>query len=257
MSIPFGLFLLGVSMLCAIGGLILAQRLVPIGLRREQNDVAGFIYAVLGVIYAVLLGLVVVAVWQQWNDATAAADEEASSLAEIYGLAHSMPEPEGRHVQELARSYARVVVREEWPLMQDGRSSPHAWDLLDEIRNSLQSLGPTTPSQQVLYEQGLERMHDLADARRERLLDADEGLPAILWVVLIIGGIVVVGFTYLFGLDSTNVHLLMVASLVLVISLVLLTVAALDYPFTGDITVGPDALEHVLGRFESSSLRDL
>src|SRR5918993_1917988 len=41
--------------------------LVPIAVRRQHNDVAGFIYAVLGVVYAVLLGLMVVAVWEEWN----------------------------------------------------------------------------------------------------------------------------------------------------------------------------------------------
>jgi hypothetical protein len=43
----------------------------------------------------------------------------------------------------------------------------------------------------------------------------------------------------------------------LVISLVLFTVAALDYPFKGDVRVGPEAFELVLGRFGSSNLSDL
>jgi hypothetical protein len=257
MSIPVGLLLLCVAMALAVGGLILVQRLVPIALRRQHNDVAGFIYAVLGVTYAVLLGLMVVAVWEQWEAAAHTADDEASSLAEIFWMADRLPESDGRHIQVLARSYARVVVDEEWPLMEHEKSSRRAWDLLDDIRASLQDLDPSTPEQQVLYEQGLERMRDLADARRDRLLEAENGLPVILWVVLITGGIIVVGFTYLFGLQSTVIHLLMVGSLALVIALVLFTVAALNYPFKGDITIGPEAMEHVLGRFHSSKLSDL
>ena len=66
-----------------------------------------------------------------------------------------------------------------------------------------------------------------------------------------------VGFTYLFGLESTVIHLLMVGSLALVIALVLFTVSALNYPFRGDITIDPEAMEHVLGRFQSSRLSDL
>lgn len=178
-------------------------------------------------------------------------------MAEVFWLAHRLPQPEGHHLQELARSYARVVVNEEWPLMERGKVSPKAWAILDEIRDSMQSVDPSTPAQQVLYEQGLQQVSDLADARGERLLDAEVGLPAILWVVLIIGGVEVVGFTYLFGLQSTTVHVLMVASLTLVTALVLFTVAALDYPFKGDVRIGPDAFEQVLGRFESSKLSDL
>jgi hypothetical protein len=257
MSIPVGLLLLCLAMAFAVGGLILVQRLVPIALRRQHNDVAGFIYAVLGVTYAVLLGLMVVAVWEQWEAAKVTADEEASSLAEIFWIADRMPEPEGREVQELCRAYARVVVDEEWPLMSQERSSPRAWDLLDDIRAKLQGIDPANPQEQALYEQSLERMRDLADARRDRLLEAEEGLPGILWVVLVTGGLVVVGFMYLFGMDSTVIHLLMVASLALVIALVLFTVAALNFPFKGDITIHPEAMQHVLDRFHTSKLSDL
>ena len=188
MSIPIGLLLLCIYMLLAAGGLILVQRSVPIAMRRQHNDVAGFIYAVLGVVYAVLLGLVVVAVWEQWNAAADRADQEASELAEVFWVADRMPESKGHNIQELVHSYARVVVEEEWPLMRQGKSSQKAWALLDEIRSEVQDFQPSTPAQTVLYEQGLERVHELADARRERLLLADHGLPAILWVVLIIGG---------------------------------------------------------------------
>jgi hypothetical protein len=47
----------------------------------------------------------------------------------------------------------------------------------------------------------------------------------------LIGDVIVVAFTYLFGLQSTLVHTLMVAALALTIALVLFTVGALDYPF--------------------------
>jgi hypothetical protein len=196
-------------------------------------------------------------VWEDWNAANAVVDQEASELAEIFWLAHRLPQPEGHRLQELARSYARVVVKEEWPLMERGKVSPKAWTILDEIRDDIQRMQPATPTQQVLYEQGLQQVSDLADARRERLLDAEQGVPTVLWVVLIIGGVEVVGFTYLFGLQSTTVHVLMIMSLTLIIALVLFTVAALDYPFEGDIHIGPDAFEQVLGRFESSKLSDL
>ena len=257
MRIATGLFLICLAMLVAGSGLVLVQRLMPTRRRMQHNDVAGFIYAVLGVAYAVLLGLMVIAVWEEWNAANAAVDQEASELAEVFWLAHGLPRPEGPHLQELARSYARVVVNEEWPLTERGKVSPKAWAILDEIRNEMQKMKPATQAQQVLYEQGLQQVSDLADARSERLLDAEEGLPTILWVVLIIGGVEVVGFTYLFGLESTTVHVLMVTSLTLIIALVLFTVAALDYPFKGDIHIDPNAFQQVLGRIESSKLSDL
>jgi hypothetical protein len=241
----------------AVGGLVLVQRLVPIERRQEHNDVAGFIYAVLGVAYAVLLGLMVVADWQDWQQAQETATQEANELAAVFWLAHGLPQPEGRHIQELARDYARVEVHEEWPLMERGKSSPKAYELLDGMKASVEALRPTNDAQAGLYDNELERLHELGDARRARLLEAEEGLPAILWAVLLVGGAITVGFTYLFGLRSTTVHMLMVAALALVIGLVLFTVAALDFPFRGDVRIGPEAFEQVLGRFESSKLSDL
>jgi hypothetical protein len=58
-------------------------------------------------------------------------------------------------------------------------------------------------------------------------------------------------------MENDLTHALMVATLALIISLVLFTVAALNFPFRGDVHVGPDAFEQVLGRFESSDLSDL
>jgi hypothetical protein len=262
MRISTGLLIVAVAILMAVGGLVLVQRLYSTDQRKQHNDVAGFIYAVLGVAYAVLLGLTLIAVWEKWNTAEALTTDEANELAGIFWWAHALPQPEGRHIQQLVRSYAEVVVEDEWPLMAQGSSSPKAWATLDELRATILGLKPTTEAQQMGYDQMryneiLVQLHDLGNARRERLLAAEQGLPPILWVVLILGGVITVGFTYLFGLDNTLVHLLMVAALALIISISLFTVAALDYPFKGDIHIHPTAYENDLERFRVSKLSDL
>jgi hypothetical protein len=88
-------------------------------------------------------------------------------------------------------------------------------------------------AEQVLYREPLDRINELADARNARLVEAGESIPTVLWGVLIVGGILVVGFTYLFGLENTLVHKLMVGVLALSISLVLFSIGVLDYPFSG------------------------
>src|SRR5919199_6194000 len=248
MRIVTGLLIVALAMLIAVGGLVVVQRIYSTELRKQYNDVAGFIYAVLGVAYAVLLGLVLSAVWEKWDAAEAVTTDEANELAGIFYYAHALPQPEGRHVQELVRSYAQVVVEDEWPLMAQGRSSPEAWATLDELRATILGLNPPTAQQlgydQARYNQMLEQLHDLGNARRERLLAAEQGLPPIMWIVLILGGVITVSFTYLFGLENTLVHLLMVAALAMIISISLFTVAALDYPFKGDIRIHPAAYEN-------------
>jgi hypothetical protein len=146
--------------------------------------------------------------------------------------------------------------------MEQGRASPKAWATLDELRGTILGLDPPTGAQQVPYSQErynqiLEQLHGVGDARRERLLAASEELPTILWVVLIGGGVITIAFTYLFGLENTVVHTLMVAALAMILSLSLFTVAALDHPFKGDVRIHPAAFEQVLERFHESKLSDL
>jgi Protein of unknown function (DUF4239) len=265
MSVVYGVLVVCGACLAAVLGLALVQRLVPTAIRQEQNDVAGFIYAVVGVIYAVLLALVVIATWEEFGRARVTVEAEANALAEIFWLAHRLPEPEGRELQELCQSYAEEVVNVGFPLMAQGRTpsldssqqSSRAWILIDDIRASLQEVEPRSVAGQELYAEGLDQVQRLADARRMRLVMAEESLPAVLWIVLIVGGIVAVGFAYLFGMENTWAHALMVGSLAGVISLVLFTIGAMDHPFSGAARVGPEAFELVLQRFESSKLSEL
>src|ERR687896_921682 len=180
--------MVAVAVLIAVAGLTLVQRLVPVTIRKEHNDVAGFIYAVLGVIYAVLIALVVIAVWEDYAAARDTVEREASELDDVFRLAHPLPEPEGRQLQELARSYAQVVVDEEWDLMAQGRTSPRAWDLLDEMTLRFENVEVRTKAEEVLYAEALNRINELADARNARLVEAGEGIPTVLWGVLVVGG---------------------------------------------------------------------
>ena len=251
----YGVLTVCAAMLVAVAGLAAVQRIVPAERRLEHNDVAGFIYAVVGVIYAVLLALVVIAAWEELEEARATVRDEASALADVFWLARRLPEPEGPRIQELARSYATVVAEEEWETMAQGAgSSPEAWELMDEMRLLAQDMEVDSLSDQVLFEQGLERVDELADARRARMVEAEEGVPAVLWAVLAFGGIVTVGFTYLFGLENTWSHRLMVAAVAGLIGLVLFTIGVLEYPFSGGTRIGPEAFELVLRRFETSTL---
>jgi protein-S-isoprenylcysteine O-methyltransferase Ste14 len=264
-SILYGVLVVGGVCLAAVGGLTLVQFLVPATSRQQHNDVAGFIYAVLGVIYAVLLALVVIAVWEDFGRARETVESEANATAEIFWLAHRLPEPERGRLQELTRSYAEEVVEREWPLMREGQAplmeqgqaTPNGWVLVDDIRATVQEVEPETPAEGALYAEGLDQVEELASARRMRLVEAEEGLPAVLWVVLISAGVAAVGFTYLFGLESSWAHMLMVAALAAVIGLVLYTIGAMEHPFSGGASIGTEAFELILERFETSRLSDI
>jgi protein-S-isoprenylcysteine O-methyltransferase Ste14 len=238
-----------VPVLVAVVGLAVVQRLVPPERREEHNDVAGFIYAVLGVAYAVVLAFMLIAVWQDYNTAQTNVESEANELAGVYFLASRLPESERTHVQDLARMYARVVVEQEWPMMEQGQTSPRADSLLRQLRFELLEFDPHTRGEQVLYERGLTDLHNAVDARSSRLLQVREGIPNLLWVVLVVGGVITVSFTYLFGLKSNVAHALIVAALTLLICAILFTIGEFDYPFSGVVEIRPEAFREALRSF--------
>jgi hypothetical protein len=238
-----------VPVLGAVAGLVLVQRLVPPERREGQNDVAGFIYAVLGVAYAVLLAFVVIAVWQDYETAQTDVESEAHELAGVYFLASRLPEPDRTRIRDLIRTYVRLVVEEEWPMMERGKTSPRADSLLRQLRSKILEFDPHTKGEQVLYERGLTQLHDAANARRTRLLEVREGIPDLLWVVLVLGGVITVSFTYLFGLQSNLAHALMVAALTLLICGILFTIGEFNNPFSGVVEIRPEAFKEVLRSF--------
>ncbi|MFF7634130.1 hypothetical protein ACFZB9_13380 [Kitasatospora sp. NPDC008050] len=229
-------------------GLFLLQRWVPHPVREAHNDVAGFIFAAVGVIYAVLVAFVVVTVWTNDDAARKTTFQEADSLAGIYWISRELPAPLGPQLEQQTLSYARTVMDTEWPLMASHQSSPAATDLVYQIRDSVFAINPNGPQQQVLYEHAVSHMEDLASQRRARLNEVDDEVPTLLWVALIVGAVLTVGFTFLFGLPNTLAHSLMVLSLGGLVVISLLVIKEMNFPFTGVTAVKPTAFEVFLQR---------
>jgi hypothetical protein len=121
----------------------------------------------------------------------------------------------------------------------------------------MQDYEPHTKAEEQLYATGLEQIAELNDARRMRLVAAEESIPGVLWAVLIFGGVAAIGFTYLFGMENTWAHRLMVVTLAAVIGLVLFTIGALEHPFSGGARIGTGAFDLILERFDTSKLSDI
>jgi len=102
---------------------------------------------------------------------------------------------------------------------------------------------PVKESEKAVYPIMVQEVCQLWDNRRMRTNAATRGMPAIEWVVLIVGGIVTVVFTYFFHVDSIKTQVAMTAMVTLIISLNLFLVVLFGYPFSGDLTVSPDAFK--------------
>lgn len=70
----------------------------------------------------------------------------------------------------------------------ESQPSPRAETLAADLRESIESFEPDAGSEQAVYAQLLTLADELRDDREIRLLESHQGLPTILWTVLVIGG---------------------------------------------------------------------
>src|SRR3954447_19518716 len=101
----------------ALLGLVLVRRTLPLDRLARHIDVAGYVYAVIGVLYAVILAQVVIAAWQEYQDARAVADGEAKAVLNLARLAQVWPDQDRERVEDALSAYAQQVVDVEWPIM--------------------------------------------------------------------------------------------------------------------------------------------
>jgi hypothetical protein len=99
----------------------------------------------------------------------------------------------------------------------------------------------------MLQREELARINDLANERGLRLHANREGIPLMLWIVLIFGGVVTVAFTYLLEMQVFWLHALSVVTLTAMLALVSYTIYTIDSPFGQGVRLGPEAFEFQLG----------
>jgi len=242
------LLLVGIPMV-TVGVQAAVRRLAPTIVTGEHNDVAGFLIAVVGVVYAVTLAFIVIVTWEGFRDARGTADTEAGSLRSLYRDSQSLPEPTRSRLGDLVIRYGREVAEGEWEAMDDGGSSRPAFDLITEMFSTLGTATPTTPAQETFLADALVRLNDVAEDRALRISIAEEGPVSILWAAIILGGILTVGFSLLFGVTNERLHYVMVGGFAAVLALQILVILVLSYPFSGDIRVEPQPFERVVRDF--------
>jgi hypothetical protein len=108
-------------------------------------------------------------------------------------------------------------------------------------------------AQQRSGDHALTQLTSMTEHRRVRLLQSHEKLPGILWSVLIIGGIITVASTCLFGVENFSLHLVQVSAITLLLSVMLIAIAEVDQPFQGDVRVAPDGFRYALQSFDKWS----
>ena len=75
-----GLIIVVFVVAASVGSLLLVRRRIALATLEQYNEVAGFIIAVIGGLYAVLLAFVVISVWEQFDAAQTNAAHEANRM---------------------------------------------------------------------------------------------------------------------------------------------------------------------------------
>lgn len=241
-----GILLVGSLVLLAVTGTLGVRRRYGVDNLKANNEAAGFIYAVVGVLYAVLLGFTAIIVWERFDTAQGGVDEEANALGDLYRDAQAFPEEMKKEVETNLRDYAHVVAETEWAAMARRTPSPEAWVVFNRLWRTYHEFQPQTDYERIWYAQSLTKLNELGDQRRLRLLNSrSDGIPDVMWIALIGGGIVTIGFSFLFGTKNAWAHVLMTGSLAIIIALVLFSIMALEQPFAGITRVGPESFHLV------------
>jgi hypothetical protein len=243
-----------IAVLVSLAGLALVRRIVPISKLAEHTEVAGYVYAVIGVIYAVVLALVVIAAWEDYRDARDAVTNEASAVLNLARVANGWPAADRDAVESALIDYARHVVDDEWPAMARGDFGPTA-DIVtvNRLWQALNEADASAATKSASYEIALQQLGNLGEARRNRMLLGEESLPVSMAAILIIGAVVTVGFAYLFAVENGRTHALMITSLTVLVVLLLLLQFQLEMPFQGVSAIEPTPMRLVLAELESAS----
>jgi hypothetical protein len=240
------LVLLVLPTIIAITGTVLVRRSFSLDKLRTNNEVAGFKFAAVGVLYAVLLAFAVVVVWEKFDESENFVAEEAGAAATIYRLADGVGTDSGAALRKGLNGYINAAIDKDWPAMEQGRASPIVTEALSGLYKVALKFTPGNERDRVLLAEILHQLDLLTQARRARLVMAAGIVPGVLWMVLFGGAVLTVGFTLFFGTQNLRAQTLMTGMLTLLIFSGLLVIVEIDHPFAGTVRVMPEALTTVM-----------
>jgi hypothetical protein len=230
-----GLLLL--TCLLSLGFTLLLNHIWPCEKRPVQNDLIGWQLSILGTTYAVILGFMLYAVWSEFGDATLTADLEASSLRNVYRLAVGLPVQQKNELQAEARAYAAAVVNDDWPAMAQGQLPDASHAINEQMWGTLMSVKGSSTTENTAEDHAISELSAMTTYRRTRLVQSTHRLPAILWCVLLVGGLLVLLSVNIFNSVSLRLHVFQVLSFTLLIALVMLAISDVNRPFMGWVHV--------------------
>jgi hypothetical protein len=235
--------LLGYSMI----GLRATRRWIMPWLGATEGDVEFAAMMVQGIMvfYGLAVALITVAVWDTYSKTSDIVSEEATRIACLYRDVSAYPEPIRSHLQDDLRRITEYTIDEAWPIQRRGEVPRGGVEHMNHFQATLIPFEPATESQKILHAEALRAYNGLIEARRMRLDAVQNGLSAVMWLIVGFGALIALSASFFFHVHNTRYHGLLTYILALFIAMVIFVVLALDRPFRGDLGIGPDSLRLV------------
>ncbi|MGW8377052.1 DUF4239 domain-containing protein [Streptomyces sp. ODS28] len=219
--------------------------------RDDDADVGIVDYATMwvGVLYAIMLGLAVVAVWDARNGASDNARDEAVALREIQDSAEVLPAAQHERIDRVLHDYVRGVVDDEWTQMRDHeRMDPQSERRFQHLRDAVSDFQPKTAQQITVYNTQAKQLADATAARAVRGDDASQGgeMSPILWFGVVIGAVITIAFAFAYPITRGWPQLAVVTTMAAMIAYTLFVIWTINPPFGGSMPVEPDQLQQLL-----------
>ncbi len=233
------IIVLAASVLSGLG-VLSVRRVVGLEVLKSFNEVAGNMFQVVGTLYAVLLGLIVVDAMTNMADLRVTLEEEANHVADVFILARAFPQATRLQFETLTTQYVDAVIDHEWEAMRKGTVSKEAIVAVNQLWDTVLDYKAGNDDERDIKSMCISHLSDMGDARRKRLLASVHGVSTELWAVLAVGGLMTVGFSYFLGLSSVRGQILMTAIIATSLALNVYLVYLFGYPLSGAYALKPD-----------------
>jgi hypothetical protein len=217
-------------------------------LKYRDNSATASIASMIGIIYALLTGVLCLYLLNNQDHATEAALSEGTAVATIYRESKWLKAPTQQHIQKNLRVYINNVLEREWPAMaggQDIHNPQSATFLIEAMSNALMLYPINTQADAVIVDNLLQSFRNLFKARQERISMTSAQLSDEIWFVIFLSTALIIFINYTFRLEF-KLHLLSITAISIMAASVLFLLVTLDRPFQGEFTIEPKALRAVL-----------
>ncbi len=198
----------------------------------QTPDVIEYMTMMIGVVYAIVLGLAIAGVWEGRSAAQESVRQEAQALHEISARSEVYPAEVRDRIRDDVDTYVTYVVHTEWRHMADhGSLSERGTELLDQVRRDVTDYVPKTDHEGQAYQPLVDQVAAVDDARSVRGQGAEATMPGVVWFGLIIGALVAVGLIFTLQIRRTPRELLLAGLYSALIAFLLFLIWDFDAPF--------------------------